>query len=89
MKACTSISLKHMGSISVETVFTSIVTRPHYNGIAILNSYSPNHFEGGNWNESGTCSGNVMPIGDGQLVENKDKKSMHEKQVMMGFKRCG
>ncbi|KAL6127023.1 hypothetical protein ACLB2K_075068 [Fragaria x ananassa] len=71
--------------ISVETVLTSIVTHPQYKGITILSSYSPKHFAGGDWNEGGTCSGNVMPIGVGELVENKDtNKAMHEAQVM-GF----
>ncbi|KAL6131907.1 hypothetical protein ACLB2K_070280 [Fragaria x ananassa] len=71
--------------ISVETVLTSIVTHPQYKGITILSSYSPKHFAGGDWNEGGTCSGNVMPIGARELVENKDtNKAMHEAQVM-GF----
>ncbi|KAL6127835.1 hypothetical protein ACLB2K_071196 [Fragaria x ananassa] len=79
--------------MSVETVLTSILTHPQYKGITILSSYSPQHFASGDWNEGETCSGNVMPIGAGELVENKDtNKVMHEAQFLIsgdpGFVEC-
>lgn len=73
--------------ISVETVFTALVTHPNYTGLTILRSYSPDHYEGGAWNTGGSCTGKVKPLAPGELVENKHINAMHEQQVA-GFNRA-
>lgn len=73
--------------ISVETVFTALVTHPNYTGLTILRSYSPDHYEGGAWNTGGSCTGKVKPLAPGELVENKHTDAMHEQQVA-GFNRA-
>ncbi|XP_061997274.1 protein trichome birefringence-like 18 isoform X1 [Rosa rugosa] len=73
--------------ISVETILTALATHPNYTGIAIVRSYSPDHYEGGAWNTGGSCTGKVRPLAPGQRVENGFTNIMHEKQVM-GFNRA-
>ncbi|CAK9161042.1 unnamed protein product [Ilex paraguariensis] len=73
--------------ISVETILTAMVTHPNYTGLTIVRSYSPDHYEGGAWNTGGSCTGQIRPALDGELVENGFTNIMHEKQVM-GFKRA-
>ncbi|KAK7278365.1 hypothetical protein RJT34_23393 [Clitoria ternatea] len=73
--------------ISVETILTAIATLPNYTGLAIVRSYSPDHYEGGAWNTGGSCTGKVKPLELGQLVENAFTNVMHEKQVS-GFNRA-
>ncbi|KAI3411265.1 PMR5N domain-containing protein [Psidium guajava] len=73
--------------ISVETIISAIVTHPNYTGVAILRSYSPDHYEGGAWNTGGSCTGKVRPLAAGELVENGFTNIMHEKQVT-GFYRA-
>ncbi|TKY51957.1 YLS7 protein [Spatholobus suberectus] len=73
--------------ISVETILTAIATLPNYTGLAIVRSYSPDHYEGGAWNTGGSCTGKVKPLALGQLVENGHTNIMHEQQVT-GFNRA-
>lgn len=73
--------------ISVETILSAIVTHPNYTGVAIVRSYSPDHYEGGAWNTGGSCTGKVRPLAAGELVENGFTNIMHEKQVT-GFYRA-
>ncbi|KAJ4966964.1 hypothetical protein NE237_018813 [Protea cynaroides] len=73
--------------ISVETVITAIVTHPNYTGLAIVRSYSPDHYEGGAWNTGGSCTGKVNPALASELVRNGFTDAMHQKQVM-GFNRA-
>ncbi|KAK7344069.1 hypothetical protein VNO77_13311 [Canavalia gladiata] len=73
--------------ISVETILTAIATLPNYTGIAIVRSYSPDHYEGGAWNTGGSCTGKVKPLALGKLVENVHTNIMHEQQVT-GFNRA-
>ncbi|XP_059666998.1 protein YLS7-like [Cornus florida] len=67
--------------ISVETILTAIATHPNYTGLAIVRSFSPDHYEGGAWNTGGSCTGKVRPALDSELVENGFTNIMHEKQV--------
>lgn len=67
--------------ISTETILTSIVTHPNFTGLAIVRSYSPDHYEGGAWNTGGSCTGKVKPLVPGELVENGFTEIMHKKQV--------
>uniref|UniRef100_A0A251KQV1 Uncharacterized protein n=1 Tax=Manihot esculenta TaxID=3983 RepID=A0A251KQV1_MANES len=67
--------------ISTETILTSIVTHPNYNGLTILRSFSPDHYEGGAWNTGGSCTGKVKPLALGELVENGFTDVMHKKQL--------
>ncbi|KAM1069948.1 hypothetical protein ACFX13_001850 [Malus domestica] len=73
--------------ISVETILTAVARHPNYTGIAIVRSYSPDHYEGGAWNTGGSCTGKVKPLALGEVVENGFTNIMHEKQVM-GFNRA-
>ncbi|KAJ6358397.1 hypothetical protein OIU76_000158 [Salix suchowensis] len=73
--------------ISVETILTSIATHPNYTGLAILRSYSPDHYEGGAWNTGGSCTGKEKPLAPGELVENGFTDIMHKKQIA-GFDRA-
>ncbi|KAJ1431353.1 PMR5 N-terminal domain [Sesbania bispinosa] len=67
--------------ISVETIFTALVTHPNYTGLTILRSYSPDHYEGGAWNTGGSCTGKVKLLAPGKLVENRFLNAMHEQQI--------
>ncbi|KDP22384.1 hypothetical protein JCGZ_26215 [Jatropha curcas] len=67
--------------ISTETILSSIVTHPNFTGLAIVRSYSPDHYEGGAWNTGGSCTGKVKPLAPGELVENGFTEIMHKKQV--------
>lgn len=73
--------------ISVETIFSSMVTDANYTGLTILRSYSPDHYEGGAWNTGGSCTGKVKPATDNELVESGFTNIMHKKQVT-GFTRA-
>ncbi|GAA0155801.1 hypothetical protein LIER_13445 [Lithospermum erythrorhizon] len=73
--------------ISVDTILTALVTHPDYSGLTIVRSYSPDHYEGGEWNTGGSCTGKVKPASDSELVNNDFTKIMHEKQVT-GFNRA-
>lgn len=74
-------------AISVETILTALATHPTYKGLAIVRSYSPDHYEGGAWNTGGSCTGKVKPVALGELVENGHTNTMHEQQVT-GFNRA-
>ncbi|KAK1361015.1 Trichome birefringence-like [Heracleum sosnowskyi] len=67
--------------ISVETILTSLGTHPNYTGLAIVRSYSPDHYMGGAWNTGGSCTGKVKPALASETVENGFTKIMHSKQV--------
>ncbi|KAL0317699.1 UNVERIFIED_CONTAM: protein YLS7 [Sesamum angustifolium] len=73
--------------VSVETILTAMGTHPNYTGLTIVRSFSPDHYEGGAWNTGGSCTGKVRPASEGELVENRFTKIMHEKQVG-GFHRA-
>ncbi|KAI5346934.1 hypothetical protein L3X38_014813 [Prunus dulcis] len=73
--------------ISVETILRAVATHPNYTGIAIVRSYSPDHYEGGAWNTGGSCTGKVRPLAIGEVVENGFTNIMHQKQIM-GFNRA-
>ncbi|KAL0908220.1 hypothetical protein M5K25_022700 [Dendrobium thyrsiflorum] len=59
-------------NIAMETVLTAIATHPNYTGIAILRTYSPDHYKGG------SCSKNLEPAkklaGNGHTVMMRDKQ---------------
>lgn len=65
--------------ISTETALTAIASYPNYSGLTILRSYSPDHYEAGQWNNGGSCTGKVRPASE--LVRNGFTDAMHEKQV--------
>ncbi|ONK55639.1 uncharacterized protein A4U43_UnF570 [Asparagus officinalis] len=71
--------------ISVETAMAAIANHPNFTGLAIVRSYSPDHYEGGAWNTGGSCTGKVMPVNE--VVRNGFTDVMHEKQTM-GFQRA-
>ncbi|XP_075492170.1 protein YLS7 isoform X1 [Primulina tabacum] len=73
--------------ISVETILTAIGTHPNYTGLTLVRTFSPDHYEGGEWNTGGSCTGKERPILEGELVENHFTDVMHEKQVA-GFNRA-
>ncbi|XP_051121152.1 protein YLS7-like [Andrographis paniculata] len=67
--------------ISVETTLAALGTHPNYTGLTIVRSYSPDHYEGGNWNTGGSCTGKVRPAVEEELVESGFTNVMHEKQL--------
>ncbi|PKA52716.1 hypothetical protein AXF42_Ash001697 [Apostasia shenzhenica] len=71
--------------ISVETAIVAIAAHPNFTGLAIVRSYSPDHYEGGEWNTGGSCTGKVSPVS--KVVRNGFTDVMHEKQVT-GFQRA-
>ncbi|XP_039025446.1 protein YLS7-like [Hibiscus syriacus] len=73
--------------ISTDTTLSALVTHPNYTGLAIVRSFSPDHYEGGAWNTGGSCTGKVKPLATGELVENGFTNVMHKQQVM-GFDRA-
>lgn len=73
--------------ISVETILAAMLKHPNYTGIAILRSFSPDHYEGGAWNTGGSCTGKEKPAMDEDLVDNGFTNIMHEKQVA-GFNKA-
>ncbi|XP_019176900.1 PREDICTED: protein YLS7-like [Ipomoea nil] len=73
--------------ISVETALTAMVAHPNYRGLTIVLSFSPYHYEGGEWNMGGSCTEEVKPTVDSELAENGITNIMHEKQSI-GFSRA-
>lgn len=73
--------------ISTETILTAIGTHPNYTGLAIVRSFSPDHYEGGEWNTGGSCTGKERPLLEHELVENGFTNVMHLKQVT-GFQKA-
>ncbi|KAJ1696650.1 hypothetical protein LUZ63_005162 [Rhynchospora breviuscula] len=71
--------------ISVETVLTSIANDPKFTGLAIVRSYSPDHYEGGAWNTGGSCTGKVEPVTE--VVRSGFTDTMYSKQIG-GFKKA-
>uniref|UniRef100_A0ACD5YXC0 Uncharacterized protein n=2 Tax=Avena sativa TaxID=4498 RepID=A0ACD5YXC0_AVESA len=71
--------------VSVETCLTAVATNPNFKGIAILRTYSPDHYEGGEWNTNGSCTGKVKPLDE--AVRNGFTNTMYEKQVA-GFRKA-
>ncbi|KAG8078856.1 hypothetical protein GUJ93_ZPchr0007g5245 [Zizania palustris] len=71
--------------ISVETCLTAVATNPNFTGIAIVRTYSPDHYEGGAWNTGGSCTGKVKPLDE--VVRNGFTDAMYGKQVA-GFTKA-
>ncbi|KAL6840393.1 hypothetical protein ACP4OV_030203 [Aristida adscensionis] len=71
--------------VSVETCLAAVATNPNFTGLAIVRSYSPDHYEGGAWNTGGSCTGKVKPLDE--VVRNGFTDAMYEKQVS-GFKKA-
>lgn len=71
--------------VSVETCLTAVATHPNFTGIAVLRTYSPDHYEGGAWNTGGSCTGKVKPLD--VVVRNGYTDAMYEKQVA-GFRKA-
>lgn len=64
---------------SVETIISAMYTHPNYTGLTIVRSFSPDHYEGGEWNTGGSCTGKTTPATE--LFQNKFTNTMHGKQV--------
>ncbi|KAF3331908.1 protein YLS7-like protein [Carex littledalei] len=65
--------------ISVETILTAIANHPNFTGLAIVRSYSPDHYEGSAWNTGGSCTGKVAPVTE--VVQNVFTDIMYSKQI--------
>ncbi|KAF3331910.1 protein YLS7-like protein [Carex littledalei] len=73
-------SLLHsLASISVETILNAIANHPNFTGLAIVRSYSPDHYEGD------SCAGKVAPVTE--VVQNVFTDTMYSKQIM-GFQKA-
>lgn len=71
--------------ISVETILTALAANPKFTGVAIVRSYSPDHYEGGAWNTGGSCTGKVEPVTE--VVRNGFTDTMYSKQIR-GFQKA-
>uniref|UniRef100_A0A0E0JSP9 Uncharacterized protein n=1 Tax=Oryza punctata TaxID=4537 RepID=A0A0E0JSP9_ORYPU len=71
--------------VSVETCLTALATNPNFTGIAIVRTYSPDHYEGGAWNTGGSCTGKTKPLDE--VVRNGFTDTMYGKQVS-GFTKA-
>lgn len=71
--------------ISVETALNAIASHPKFTGLVILRSYSPSHYNGGEWNTGGSCTGKTEPASE--VVRDGYTAAMHAKQVE-GFQRA-
>ncbi|CAM0943704.1 unnamed protein product [Alopecurus aequalis] len=71
--------------LSIETCLTAVATNPDFKGIAVLRTYSPDHYERGTWNANGSCTGKVKPLDE--VVRNGFTDAMYEKQVA-GFRKA-
>ncbi|KAF7021146.1 hypothetical protein CFC21_034139 [Triticum aestivum] len=64
---------------STETFLTAVATNPNFKGIAILRTYSPDHYERGAWNVGGSCTGKDKPLD--KAVKDGFIDAMYGKQV--------
>jgi hypothetical protein len=71
--------------VAVETCLTAVAKKPNFNGIAVLRTFSPDHYEGGTWNTNGSCTGKVKPLDD--VVRNGFTDKMYVKQIA-GFRKA-
>lgn len=71
--------------VSVETCLTAVATNPNFTGLAIVRTWSPDHYEGGAWNTGGSCTGKVKPLDE--VVRNGFTDAMYGKQVE-GFRKA-
>ncbi|KAF8755735.1 hypothetical protein HU200_011204 [Digitaria exilis] len=71
--------------VSVETCLTAVATNPNFTGLAIVRTWSPDHYEGGAWNTGGSCTGKVKPLDE--VVRNGFTDVMYGKQVE-GFRKA-
>lgn len=71
--------------VSVETSLSAIATNPNFTGLAVVRSFSPDHYEGGEWNTGGSCTGKTSPASE--LVRNGFTDAMHGQQVT-GFNKA-
>lgn len=65
--------------ISVETILTFLATHLNYTSLTILRSNPPDHYESGDWNTGGSCTGKVKSAGE--VVESGITNVMYEKQT--------
>ncbi|KAJ7552255.1 hypothetical protein O6H91_06G047800 [Diphasiastrum complanatum] len=54
-------------AIAMRTALDAIVSHPEYHGLTIFRTYSPDHYEGGQWNSGGSCTGKTAPFTDAEL----------------------
>lgn len=66
-------------AVSVESCLTAIASHPNFKGLAIVRTYSPDHYEGGAWNTGGSCTGKTKPAT--AVVSNGFTDMMQENQV--------
>ncbi|CAM0943705.1 unnamed protein product [Alopecurus aequalis] len=71
--------------ISTETCLTAVATNPDFKGIAVLRTYSPDHYENGAWNTNGSCTGKFKPLDE--AVRNGFIDTMYGKQIA-GFRKA-
>ncbi|KAJ7524320.1 hypothetical protein O6H91_17G001800 [Diphasiastrum complanatum] len=68
-------------ALAMQTALNAIVSHPEYHGLTIFRTYSPKHYEGGQWNVGGSCTGNTRPFTNFELPYNAYTELMHQHQL--------
>lgn len=65
----------------MRTALQGIVTHPDYKGLTIFRTWAPDHYEGGNWNTGGSCTGKTKPLLHKEVPYNNNLDSMYKHQM--------
>ncbi|KAL2652710.1 hypothetical protein R1flu_020838 [Riccia fluitans] len=68
-------------SMAFETALRLIGEIPNYNGLIILKPYSPDHYQGGQWDTGGSCTGKTDPYSPEQAPRNSFNDMMRKRQM--------
>lgn len=79
---CPGTNMKEIGfhvayRKAVHTVLKGLLSLPNFNGVILLRTFAPDHFENGQWDTGGTCS-RIVP---GAVPITETNKLMHEVEV--------
>ncbi|CAI5974559.1 unnamed protein product [Closterium sp. NIES-64] len=69
-------------SIAIRTVFADVAAAVKANPkqLFVFRTYSPDHYEGGQWNTGGSCAGLAEPRGSGYTYENTYGNAIYNEQ---------
>ncbi|XP_020270528.1 protein YLS7-like [Asparagus officinalis] len=66
--------------VAVQTALNAILEASNYTGLTVLRSYSPEHYQRGEWNTGGKCTGIDKPARES--VRSRNTNSMQKMQVV-------
>ncbi|XP_073394696.1 protein YLS7 isoform X1 [Physcomitrium patens] len=67
--------------VAMKTALKAIIAYPDYKGLTILRTYSPEHYEGGEWNTGGSCTGKTKPLEESELARNSYADTLYAHQI--------